>query len=301
MFLADRTSATETTPAHPLRDTARRLTEFDRRTAFGFGAPDAAAPGCGRWLSVAELAEAGNVTAWLARMPADRQGMRNVATARLGAGVACAVVRPMMAALHLESRVPMLAPEKVWLARSGPEIVGTRIAPEKTLVLPQDPEVDDPRLMPAGGLDELLVRESASLATTFAPLVTALRGQGRFGTEKLWGCVLDMVGATSMLVARLAGLDQPEIWRRAARLNELLAAATEGGKVPRPTPFPVPAPRGDELFTTKGTCCLQFREYGARIRDDPSNAVAFCKTCPLLAPDTRQRNCAQAIAGDVPR
>jgi hypothetical protein len=289
-------SAAEEMPAHPLRDTARRLTDFDRRTTVGFGAPE----GSG-WLSLGELATAPNVTAWLAAMPADRQGMRNVAAARLGAGVACAVVRPMMAALHLESRVPAVTPATVWLARDGSEIVGTRIAPEETLVLPDDPQADDPRLTPVSDRDELLSAESAVLVSIFAPVVAALRAEARFGTEKLWGCVLDMVGATSMLVARLAGLGQAEIWRRAARLNDLLAAATEGGKVPKPSPFPVPAPRGDELFTTKGTCCLQFREYGVRVRDDPSSAVAFCKTCPLVTPEVRRHNCAQALAGDVPR
>jgi hypothetical protein len=296
MFVADRTSAVDEVPGHPLRDTARRLTEFDRRTTVGFGVPEG-----GGWLSLGELATAENITGWLAIMPADRQGMRHVAAARLGAGVACAVVRPLMAALHLESRVPLLSPENVWLARSGSEIVGTRIASGTTLVLPDDPQADDARLTRVGDADELLTAESASLVSSFAPLVTALRAEARFGTEKLWGCVLDMVGATSMLVARLAGLDQAATWRRAARLNELLAAATEGGKVARPSPFAVPAPRGDELFTTKGTCCLQFREYGARVRDDESSAVAFCKTCPLVAPDVRRRNCAQALAGDVPR
>jgi hypothetical protein len=296
MFVADRVRASEDTPAHPLRSTARRLTEFDRRTALGFGAPDSEG-----WLSLTELGKAANVADWLAAMPAGKQGMRNVAAARLGAGAACAVVRPLMAALHLENRVPVLSPERVWLARSGSEIVGTRIATDETLVLPDDPQVGDPRLVRATSTDELLTAESNSLVATFAPLVTALRAEGRFGTEKLWGCVLDMVGATSMLVSRLAGLEQAETWRRAARLNELLAAGTEGGKVPRPSPFPVPAPRGDELFTTKGTCCLQFREYGARVDDDPASAVAFCKTCPLVAADVRRRSCAQALAGDVPR
>ncbi|MGH3494968.1 MAG: hypothetical protein ACRDRL_23310, partial [Sciscionella sp.] len=173
---------------HPLDGTARALTEFDRRTACRFGAPTGP-----NWFSLHEASSRSVIAHWLTEMPASGQGLRNVAAARLGAGLACAVVRPLMGALQLHGRVPVLDAEHTWLRRSGSTFTGMALHSEQVFALESDPEADDPRIVTCSGIEQLLQREAQMLEFLFRPVVAAIRAEGRYGQDKLWGAVLDMV------------------------------------------------------------------------------------------------------------
>lgn len=276
--------------AHPLPSIARELAEFDTRLRFFTGAP----PG-DDWLTLDALPDRELIGRLLDQSPATGMRLRNVAAAQLGASLACTVVRPMMAMLHLYDTVPVITPAGAYLHRSGYRFHDLSLVPAELVTLS---EHDHPAWRRVDDWDELARHAADTLVTLFAPVLRTLRVEGRFGLGQLWGSVLDMIGATSLLVARLGKLDQQLVWSRAVRLCELVSDLIETPKVRRPTPFAVPWRGADAMFTVKGTCCLQYREYGLRAGESDHEGKAYCKTCPFITDESRAQLCASQLERD---
>lgn len=287
-------SGAATQAAHPLLGTAARLSAMDDRIRFSARMPK----GDG-WVSLGDASARETVAGWLDELPTSGSGMRNVAGARVGLSFACCVVRPLMATLHLEHRVPMLALDSTFIRRAHRQFVEFAVVPTEVYALDGDREIDHPALHPVPDIAQLIEHSARSLYWTLAPVLGAVRAEGRYGLPHLWGGVLDMIGATSLLAARLGGLPQQEVWRRAEQLCSLVYSYSEQRKVRYPTPFAVNYSGGDALFTVKGTCCLQYREHGLRAGEQDEQGTAYCKTCPFLAEDTRVRRCVRTVERDV--
>lgn len=281
--------------AHPLVGTARRMCATDLRLAFTT-VPSSQSDG---WVSLRAAASGPVIRSWLDELPASAKGMRNVAGARVGLSFACLLVRPLMAVLHLEQRVPVLSPDTVFLRRQDGQFVQLAVQPTEMYALGDDPDAGHPATHQVPDMARLIEPMGEQLYTALAPVLSAVRAEGRYGLTNLWGGVLDMIGATSLLSARIGRLPQDLVWRRAEQLCDLVGARTEQRRVRYPTPFEVSYSGGDALFTVKGTCCLQYREHGLRAGEDDDSGKAYCKTCPFLREDTRLRRCANTVERDA--
>ncbi|MGH3622478.1 MAG: hypothetical protein ACRDQ5_11910 [Sciscionella sp.] len=295
MLVGDANAREAAAPAaHPLLGTAARLSAMDERIRFSARTPAEAG-----WVSLSAASARETVAGWLDELPTSGTGMRNVAGARVGLSLACCIVRPLMATLHIEQRVPVLTPDSVFVRRARSQFVEFAVAPTEVYALARDPEIGHPALHTVPDVPQLLEQSAHSLYWTLAPVLNAVRAEGRYGLRHLWGGVLDMIGATSLLAARLGGLPQQLVWRRAEQLCELVYSRSEQPKVRYPTPFAVNYAGGDALFTVKGTCCLQYREPGLRAGEQDEHGTAYCETCPFLREDTRLRRCASTAERDV--
>lgn len=292
--MRDVVAATNTATAHPLLGTANRLSALDSRLAFRAERPEQ----YGDWVSLREAAEPSVVRSWLDELPVSGNGMRNVAGARIGLSLACLVVRPLMATLHLEHRMPALPLDAVHLRREHGSFVELAVLPDTLYTLPADPDSGHPDTRGAQDFSHLLAIAAEQLMGALAPVLGTIRAEGRYGMRNLWGGVLDMIGATSLLSARIGRLPQQLVWRRVESLCDLVQAHSEQRAVRYPKPFEVSAPGGDMLFTVKGTCCLRYREHGLRAGEQADSA-AYCKTCPFLREDTRQQRCASSVERDL--
>jgi hypothetical protein len=243
-----------------------------RGPRFGFVCPPPADPG---WRRLADV-DATLIGRWLDELPAAQAGMRNVAAAGTALRLANCVVRPLMATLHLERQFPDLTSADVYVERL-PGGFG-RLALRPTALLPGQPEVAAERLY---GL--------------FLPVLRAIRVDGKYGLRGLWGGVLDMIGAASLLVARTVGLPQQEVWATTERVLDAIAKHAHC-KV-RPQPFTVCYSGGEALFTVKSTCCLRYREHGLRAGEQSDNNDAYCHTCPFADDDLRRRHYAEQMEG----
>lgn len=279
--------------AHPLVDSAQRLSALDARTALDTETPDADG-----WMMLSALARRPVIDAILTELPASRRGMRNVAAAQFAASLACCVVRPLMAMLHLDNRVPALRPVAVSVLERDGRFHGLALQPAEVYALPDDPAGPHPALRPVSGPDKLDQLASESIHAALAPVLYTVRLEGRYGLPRLWGAVLDMVGATSLLVARIAGLDQQRAWDRAERLCALVRQLAEQPNADQPRPFAVRWSGGEAVYTVKGTCCLQYREHGLRPREH-TDSSAYCKTCPFLCEQQRQQQCRAQAERDM--
>jgi len=258
----------------PLAALAERL---DRRgPRFGFVCPPPEGPD---WYCLADIASTGTITRWLNELPAARAGMRNVAAAGTSLQLANCVVRPLLAMLYLEHAFPDLTAADVYVERGRAGSFG-RLALRPTPIL--------------SGKDDLIGPAADRIYDLFSPTLQAIRVDGRYGLRNLWGGVLDMIGAASLLIARTAGLPQQRVWSVTERLLDELARRAEcaGG---RPQPFTVRYSGGEALFTVKGTCCLRYREHGLRAGEQPANDEAYCHTCPFADDDLRRRHYADQL------
>lgn len=285
---------------HPLLETAGRLARLDTRVRF-----DTEAPAAGGWVSLADAATPENVRAHLDALGADRRGMRSVAAAQLVAGLACTVVRPLMAMLHVQRRVPALPPEYSYVrAPDGGRFEQLALLGQTLATLPDDPCRDHPAVRTVPGTDELLTEAATAIDAALTPVLRTIRVQGRYGLPQQWGAVFDMIGATSLLSARMAGLDQQRTWRHAQRLCALVRERVEASRACLPRPFPVAWSGGDALYTVKGTCCLRYREHGIRAGEpapDDAGGTAYCKTCPFLCDETRRTECREQMERESTR
>lgn len=280
---------------HPLIASARRLSELDSRTRLamsGFHGAD--------WFTLSEAGRRSVVEAWLDELPATGCGMRNVAAAQLAAGLACCVVRPLMALLHREGRMPNLRPGEVHIRWSGREFDHLALTPGEVYALPNDPEIEHPSMLVVSTMDELVERAAEILHRVLSPVLHTIRLEGRYGLPLLWGAVLDMIGATSLLVARISRLDQQLVWQQAKQLCALVQERADQPLACHPQPFPVEWSGGAALYTVKGTCCLQYREHGPCKGDRESGSV-YCKTCPFLREEARKSECSRQLERDMIR
>ncbi len=261
----------------------RRLDE--RGPRFGFVSPVPAGAG---WHSLSEAATAGLLADWLDECPASRAGMRNVAAAGTSLKLANCVLRPLMATLHLEHRVPDLTAADVFVQRR--HVGRLALRPVLLLGLPGDPEIGRPELRTA----ELVGAAAERIHAVFSPVLQGIRAEGRYGLRGLWGGVLDMIGAASLVVARGAGLPQAQVWSTTERLLDEVARRTS---LPtrRPQPFSVRYSGGEAMFTVKGTCCLRYREHGLRAGECADNETAYCHTCPFADEGLRRRHYAEQM------
>jgi hypothetical protein len=222
--------------------------------------------------------------------------LRNAAAAQFGASLACAVVRPLMAMLHLYESAPVVTPTTAFARRRAGRFRDLCLIPAEMLTTRDG---DHPALRPVADAEDLLRHTADTIVTLLAPSLRALRVEGRFGLNQLWGSVLDMIGATSLLVGRLADLDQTKVWRHAERLCALVQERVDNPRVKYPTPFSVPWHGRDAMFIVKGTCCLQYREYGLRAGEPDDEGKAYCKTCPFLGEQDRIDGCASQLERDL--
>jgi hypothetical protein len=241
-----------------------------RGPRFGFVCPPPADPG---WYRLADI-DAAMIGSWLDELPAAQAGLRNVAAAGTALRLANCIVRPMMATLHIERQFPDSTPADVYVERLGGGF--GRLALRATPLLPGQPELAAERLY---GL--------------FLPVLRAIRVDGKYGMRGLWGGVLDMIGAASLLVARTAGLPQRDVWATTERLLD--GIATRAHCKGRPQPFSVCYSGGEAMFTVKSTCCLRYREHGLRAGEQPDNNEAYCHTCPFADDELRRRHYAEQM------
>jgi hypothetical protein len=281
--------------AHPLVGTADRMSATDPRLDFATITSNEQ----DGWVSLREAASHKVVRDWLDELPMSSQGMRNVAGARVGLSFACLLVRPLMAVLHMENRVPVLTPDTVLLRRAAGQFVQMAVLPTEMYALPTDPDIEHPRVHRVHDVSRLTERMADELYGALAPVLSTVRAEGRYGLSNLWGGVLDMIGATSLLSARIGRLPQEMVWQRAEQLCDLINERSEQRRVRYPRPFEVSYSGGDALFTVKGTCCLQYREHGLRAGEQDDAGTAYCKTCPFLREDTRLRRCASTVERDA--
>ena len=265
---------------HPLADSAARL---DPWFAFDVGIP--AGPG---WCSLAEAT--GLVGEWLDRLPASVAGLRNVAAAGTSLKFANCILRPLMAILHVHRRVPEFSAADVFVHRRDDGIFDRlALARVPVAALADDAAAGSPSVTVLGGPAELVARAADGIHDVFSPVLQAIRLDGRYGLAGLWGGVSDMIGATSLLVARQSGLPQPLVWARTEQLLDELSGHS-GHSRPRPTPFTVHYSGGAAMFTVKGTCCLRYREHGLRAGQAPERCDAYCHTCPFADETLRRRH-----------
>jgi hypothetical protein len=184
-----------------------------------------------------------------------------------------------MALLHLENNVPVAT---FWVHREGAAFTALAI---------------DATSYERARLD----RSADQLCTVFTPIFADLRAIGRYGRAPMWGGLLDMVGATSMLAARIGNVSRPQTWQRVEILSSLIEERIRPIKPKRPHCTPIALTSGGhEPITVKGTCCLKYREHGLRVglgTDSP----AYCKTCPHIPDGVRQDRCLPGIEHDLER
>lgn len=257
-----------------LGDAADRLSRLDARLAFHLGRPSG--PG---WVALAE-ADQPTLAHWIEETAQARGCASNVATARVALNLAARVVRPLMALLHLENRVPTGA--QFWVHRE--DAAFTALA------------IDSTRYEQAR-LDHC----AAQLCAIFTPIYQDLRATGRYGRGPMWGGLLDMVGATSMLAARVGDVSRPRTWQRVETLSCLIEERIRPVRPKRPRCTPIALPSGGrEPITVKGTCCLKYREHGLRVGLG-TDSTAYCKTCPHIPDGVRQDRCLPGIERDLER
>ncbi len=278
---------------HPLLGSALRLSQLDART--GFRAP---APHLDGWHLLTEVAGSPMVTACLDELPGTRTGMRNVAAAQLAASLACCLVRPLMAMLHIDHRVPALRPESTHVLQRDGRFHALALDACDIYALPGDPATGHPALHTVTGHDDLDALVARQIHAVLAPVLHTIRAEGRYGLPRLWGAVLDMIGATSLLVARIGGLDQCQVWHRAKHLCALVQELADQPRACHPRPFAVNWSGGEALYTVKGTCCLQYREYGLRAGEG-QDGDSYCKTCPFVTEGKRQSQCSNQLEHDM--
>jgi hypothetical protein len=279
---------------------ARRLSELDGRTRFLTRVPSSAG-----WANLLDVARPEAVDAQLDELGGRRRGMRSVAAAQLAASIACTVVRPVMAMLFVERRVPEASPEMFFVeAPTGGRFERLAVLPGTVTALDTDAAADHPATRAVSDPEALLEAAAEVVDRALSPVLRAIRVEGRYGLAQSWGAVLDMIGATSLLTARLAGLDQRVVWGQAQRLCAMVRQRVEQPKASAPRPFFVEFSGGEALYTVKGTCCLRYREHGLRAGEALSvGAVeaAFCKTCPFLRDDTRRTRCSTQMEHEATR
>lgn len=279
---------------HPLVASAARLAGLDARVRF-----ETSVPAGDGWVTLTEAARAENVRARLDALGGWRRGMRGVAAAQLAASLACCVVRPVMALLFVEHRVPDLDGDTTLVqAVDGGRFERLVVLPGTVTALPADPTAGRAEVRTVAGQGELLEVAADLVEGTLSPALRTIRGEGRYGMSQLWGAVLDMIGATSLLTARIGGLDQQQVWSEAQRLCGMVQARAEQPTASNPRPFPVTFSGGEALYTVKGTCCLRYREHGLRAGEAPADGstdTAYCKTCPFLRDDARLTRCSEQM------
>lgn len=275
---------------HPLVSSASTLAGLDTRVRLGTDVPVGPT-----WTSLAEAASPELIRGHLDVLGGHRRGMRTVAAAQFDASLACTVVRPLMALLHTEHRVPVLRPEHTYVrAPDGGRFDALALRPGLLTALPSDPAAGHPAVRAVSDMDDLVACAADTIDTALTPVLRTVRIEGRYGLPQLWGAVLDMIGATSLLTARIAGIDQQRAWAHAQRLCQLVQERVEQERACHPRPFSVTWSGGEALYTVKGTCCLRYREHGLRAGDptpDDAEDTAYCKTCPFLRDDTRRLQC----------
>lgn len=279
-----------TSPRHPLAATAGELERFGHRIGFRYGEPADIG-----WTGLAELGQPATIDRWLDEQPASHRGLRNVAAASIGLKLTCCVVRPLMASLHVTHRLPRLTPADVRVRRlSHDRFDELALSPVPVYVTVEDALAPDPGAIVVASSDELLEQAAATIYSLLSPTMDALRSRGRYGLRGLWGGVQDMIGATSLLVARRADLPQWAVWRSVERLLDHLGEQVSAARI-RPQPFTVPWSGGEAMYTVKGTCCLRYREHGLRPADQSDRSDAFCHTCPFVDECGRRRHYQQEL------
>jgi hypothetical protein len=259
---------------HPMTDMGRRLD--GRGPRFGFASPVPSGPG---WHSLSEAAADGRLTDWLDECPAAQAGMRNVAAAGTSLKLANCVLRPLLATLHLEHRVPDITAADVFVQRRPDGHFG-RLGLRPVPLL--------------AGRAELVSALAERIHGVFSPVLHWIRFEGRYGLRGLWGGVLDMIGAASLVVARQTGLPQGQVWSTTEQLLDDVARRASL-RTSRPRPFSVRYSGGEAMFTVKGTCCLRYREYGLRAGQCADNESAYCHTCPFADEGLRRRHYAEQM------
>lgn len=279
------TAQPELTAEHPTAALARRVAGSPAGMHFRLGRPHE--PG---WFSLAEIAQRPLLDEWLDQLPAGRAGLRNVAAANIALKLTMCVARPLMVALHGERRFPVLTGADVFVRRLADGRFDELALAETPVcaVRPDPGEVAVPAR-------ELITVAADGFFGVLGPVLEALRSSGRYGLKGLWGGTQDMLGATSLLVARRSDLPQWIVWRDVEALLDTLSERVSHAKA-RPQPFSVPCSRGEALFTVKGTCCLRYREYGLRPSDHARDASAFCHTCPFVDEGTRRQHFTEKVA-----
>ncbi|WP_163508488.1 hypothetical protein [Fodinicola acaciae] len=256
-----------------LGDAADRLSRLDPRLAFRAGQPSGAG-----WIPLAEAADPRVLERWIGA----RARAANVATARVALHLAARVVRPLMALLHLENCLPVATAERFFVHRDGASFDALAI----------DADAYEPARLP---------RVADQLCQVFTPIYQGLRRSGRYGLGPMWGGLLDMVGATSMLVARIGDVSRSDTWHQVETLNGLIEERIRPVRPKRPRCVPVALSAGQhEPFTVKGTCCLKYRETGLRV-GQLTDTTAYCKTCPHIPDGVRQDRCRPGIVRDLER
>ncbi|HVX46047.1 MAG TPA: hypothetical protein VHC49_19310 [Mycobacteriales bacterium] len=270
---------------HPTAVLARKVAESPAGMHFRVGRPQEP-----NWFALAEIAQRPLLDQWLDQLPAARAGLRNVAAANIALKLTMCLARPLMVALHAERRFPALTGADVFVHRQSDGRFD-ELALAETSVWAVRPE---PGEVPVGAA-ELIAIAADCIFGVLGPVLEALRSSGRYGLKGLWGGTQDMLGATSLLVARRADLPQWIVWRDVEALLDQLSERVSHAKV-RPQPFSVPCSRGEAVFTVKGTCCLRYREQGLRPSDHARAASAFCHTCPFVDEGTRRRHFTEKVA-----
>lgn len=247
-----------------------------RGPRFGFACPPPPGPG---WHRLADV-DAKLVGRWLNELPATQAGLRNVAAAGTALRLANCIVRPLMAMLHIERQFPDITPADAYVQRIDGGF--GRLALRPIPLLRGQPEVVAERLY---GL--------------FLPVLQAIRADGKYGMRGLWGGLLDMIGAASLLVARTAGLPQHDVWAVTERVLDAIAGRAQCPG--RPQPFTVCYSGGEALFTVKSTCCLRYREHGLRAGEQADSNEAYCHTCPFADDGLRRRHYAEQMERKLAR
>lgn len=248
------------------------------------------------WYALDDIVVAGRLDTWFDDLVAEHDGQRDVAGAYLGSWLADAIAGAAVMLGVVERRVPDLD-AGLWLHRH-PEGWFDRVAfaSARVHVLASDPAADHRHAIVHDSQYGVWDALGAALSDALEPILVHIRHRSSYGLRGLWGGAADAVVGRALHAARLSGADGWAAWDQAQLILDAMALRQPQMRA-RPSPLPVPSPRGETLFKVKGTCCLYYKTHD--LPRDPCGE-GYCTTCPLRDAGDRLERLRRYLEASMP-